>query len=159
MKAGDLMKPAGEHLLPGDGVRDFVRKIGTARAGEGARFARVLPVLDTMGRPVGVISMFDVIRGMYPDYLFISDLHSFTWDGMMESLAKKVAEKKVSDLMAAPAVTVKKDHPLMECVDQMIKHRISTILVVDDEGKLLGMLYEDEIFFVITEAIRGGGQP
>jgi CBS domain-containing protein len=156
MKAGDLMVPAGEYLTSGDGVRDFVERIGTARAAQCARCARTLPVLDAKGRPVGVISMFDVIRGMYPDYLYIADLHSFTWDGMLESLARKVAEKKISDLMVTPAVTVKKDHPLMECVDQMIKHRISTVFVVDDEGKLLGILYEDDIFFAITEAIKGG---
>lgn len=158
MKAGDLMVPAKEYLTPGDGLKEFVENIRAARAAQGTRTVKALPVLDGRGRPVGVISMFDTIKGMYPDYLYTADLHSFTWDGMLEALAKKVAGKKISDLMTSPAITVKKDHPLMECVDQIIKHRISTIFVVDDDGKLLGALYEDDIFFAITESIGGGTQ-
>jgi CBS domain-containing protein len=159
MKASDLMVRPGRFLMPGDGLEDFLESVQAARSEVCTRCVRSLPVLDAGNRPVGVLSFFDILRGMYPDYLYGADLHSFTWDGMLESMARKVAEKKVSDLMTAPVVTVREDHPLMECVDQMIKHRISTIFVVDGEGRLAGTLYEDDIFFAITNALKGGSQP
>jgi CBS domain-containing protein len=159
MKAKDLMVPAKEYLMPGDGLREFFESILAARAAQSMRCVRTLPVLDSREMPVGVLSIFDVLKGMYPDYLYTADLHSFTWDGMLESMAKRVAEKKVADLMTTPVITVKEDHPLMECVDQMVKNRISTVFVVDNDGKLLGMLYEDDILFTIAEAYRGGNQP
>jgi CBS domain-containing protein len=159
MNARDLMVPPNKYLMPGDGLGDFLESIQAARSETCTRCIRTLPVLDAKDRPVGVLSFFDILRGLYPDYLYIADLHSFTWDGMLESMAKKIAQKKVSDLMATPVITVREDHPLMECVDQMIKHRISTIFVVNGEGRLVGILYEDDIFFAIAEAIKGGKQP
>ena len=159
MKAKELMVPAKEHLAPGDGLNAFLENIRAARADARTCCVKTLPVLDDGGKPVGVLSLFDILKGIHPDYLFTADLHSFTWDGMLESLARKIAGKKVSDLMTSPVVTVKEDHPLMECVDQMVKHHISTIFVVSENGKLLGTLYEDDIFFVIADAIQGGRQP
>ncbi len=159
MKAKDLMVPLKEYLVPGDGLNAFLENIRAARANARTCCVRTLPVLDGGGRPIGVLSLFDILKSIHPDYLSTADLHSFTWDGMLESLARKVAGKKVSDLMTSPVVTVKEDHPLMECVDQMVKHHISTIFVVSENGKLLGTLYEDDIFFVIADAIQGGRQP
>ena len=159
MKAKDLMEPVKASLKPGDGLQEFIDNVKTAMSCGMTCGVRSLPVLDQGDRPVGVLSMFDILKAVYPVYLYSTDLHLFTWDGMLESLAKEVAGKKVSDLMTKPVITVKEDHPLMECVDQMVKHHISTIFVVSENGKLLGTLYEDDIFFVIADAIQGGRQP
>jgi len=153
------MVPAKAYLAPGDGLQEFMDNIRAVRTSDMSCWVRSLPVLDSGGRPVGVLSMFDILSAIHPAYLLNTDLHSFTWDGMLESLAKTVAGKKVSDLMTRPVITVKEDHPLMECVDQMLKHRISTIPVVDNEDRLLGILYESDIFFAIAEGLMGGNHP
>ncbi|HNY64062.1 MAG TPA: CBS domain-containing protein [Deltaproteobacteria bacterium] len=156
MKAKDLMEPVKASLKPGDGLQEFIDNVKTAMSCGMTCGVRSLPVLDQGDRPVGVLSMFDILKAVYPVYLYSTDLHLFTWDGMLESLAKEVAGKKVSDLMTKPVITVKEDHPLMECVDQMLKHRISTIPVVDKDDRVLGMLYESDIFFAIAERLTGG---
>ncbi|MFH1081707.1 MAG: hypothetical protein V1766_15835 [Pseudomonadota bacterium] len=43
------------------------------------------------------------------------DLGAFTWDGMLESLARKAGDRKVESLTTKALVTVHEDDPLMEC--------------------------------------------
>lgn len=156
MKARDLMVPVKAFLMPGDGIEEFITNIREVRNWEKTLGIRSLPVLDASGRLAGILSMYDIVKAVYPSYLYATDLSLFTWDGMLESLAPKISGKKVSHLMTKAVISVKEDHPLMECVDHMLKHRISTLPVVNNDGKLLGMLYENDIFFAITDALFGG---
>ncbi len=156
MKAKDVMIPLKVYLMPGDGLREFVFAIREARAWEKTRGVRSLPVLEESGKLVGILSMLDILKAMHPYYLYETDLHLFTWDGMLESLSSKLKGKRVSDLMTREVITVQADHPLMECVDQMLKHRISVLPVTDHDDKPLGILYESDIFFAIADGLLGG---
>lgn len=156
MKARDLMVPVKAHLMPGDGLEEFVRQVRTVRACEETRGVRTLPVLDSRGKLVGVLSMKDILKAIHPPYLFMDGLSQFTWDGMLESMAKKITGKKVSDLMTKQVVSVNQDHPLMECVDYMLRHSISIIPVIDDLGRLIGIIYESDIFFAVADGLLGG---
>lgn len=155
MKARDLMVPIKSFLRPEDGLKEFVTMIRNARGCEETHGVRSLPVIDLSGKLVGVLSMKDVLKAIYPPYLYSTDLSLFTWDGMLETMAKHVVGKKVSDLMTKPVITVKDDHSLMECVDHMLKDQISTIPVVDHDGQFLGMLYESDLFFSIAGNLLG----
>lgn len=155
MKARDLMVPIQAFLKPDDGLKEFVITIRNARGCEETRGVRSLPVIDASGKLVGVLSMKDILKATYPPYLYDTELSLFTWDGMLESMAKHVVGKRVSDLMTKPVITVKDDHPLMECVDHMLKYQISTIPVTDHGGRFLGMLYESDLFFAIAGNLPG----
>ncbi len=156
MKARDLMVPVNAFLMPGDSVEEFFTNIRVVRSWEKTCGIRSLPVLDAEGKLVGVLSMHDILKAVYPSYLYETDLSLFTWDGMLESLAPKILGKKVAHLMTKGVITVRDDHPLMECVDHMLKHRISTLPVLDHDGKLKGMIYESEVFFAVADALFGG---
>ncbi len=158
MKASDLMVQVYASLKADDELREYIDKIRIVRSNAETPGARALPVLDASGIPIGVLSMKDILKAIYPPYLYSTDLSLFTWDGMLESLAKNISGKRVSEIMSKPVITVRGDHPLMECVDHMLKHGISTIAVVDRAGRLAGMIYECQLFFAITEAITGGNK-
>ncbi len=156
MKARDLMVPVNAFLMPEDGIEEFSKNIRIVRSWEKTCGVRSLPVLDAAGKLVGILSMYDILKAVYPSYLYETDLSLFTWDGMLESLATKIKGKKVVNFMSKAVITVKDDHPLMECVDHMLKHRISTLPVVAHDGKLLGMIFESEVFFAVADALFGG---
>jgi CBS domain-containing protein len=156
MKARDVMIPVEAHLKPGDGLDAFVRTMRKMRSVDGTCGISSLPVLDGDGRLVGVLSVHDILNAMLPSYLSLDDLSKFTWDGMLESMAMRIMGKRVSDLMAKPEAAVEEDHPLMECVDHMIRYCITTLPVVDREGRLAGMLYENSIFFAVAEPVFSG---
>ena len=153
MKAKDFMIPIQDSLKPGMTLKEAVNLLRVARKGEERVGLKGLPVLDKDGKMIGMFSMTDVLKAVHPSYLSLMNLSNFTWEGMVESLAKDVADKKVEEVMSKDVITVKEEDPLMECVDLMIKNNIKRLPVLDADGKVAGMLYERDIFFGIVKAM------
>lgn len=153
MKAKDLMIPLQDYLRPENTLKEAVNLLKTARRGEERVGVKGLPVIDEKGRLVGMLSMRDILKAVFPFYLSMMELGDFTWDGMVESIAKKSSGRLVKDVMSKVVITVNDDAPLMECVDHMIKHNIKRLPVIDKSGRVIGMLYERDIFFAITNAM------
>jgi CBS domain-containing protein len=155
MKARDIMVPVTLYLKPEHEIKDFVMMLRTHREQDRTSSSKSLPVLNENGKLSGIVSIRDILRAIYPAYFSLSDLSLFTWDGMLETLAKEASGKKISEIMNPPATAVKEDDPLMECVDHILRYSISTLPVVDSDGRLTGMLYESDIFFTVADAIAG----
>lgn len=153
MKAKDLMIPLREYLNPDNTLREAVNLLRKAKRGEERVGVKGLPVLDNKGKLIGMLSMGDILKAVFPSYMSIMDLGEFTWDGMVESIAKRSAGRKVGDLMAKDVIPVDEDAPLMECVDHMIKHNLNILPVISKSGRVVGMLYERDVFFAITKAM------
>lgn len=153
MKAKDLMIHLQEYLRPDNTLKEAVNLLRTAKRGEEKVGVKGLPVLDEKGKLVGMLSMRDILKVVFPFYMTMMDLGDFTWDGMVESIAKKSSNRKVGEVMSKDVITVDEEASLMECVDHMIKHNIKRLPVVDMSGKVIGMLYERDVFFAITKAM------
>lgn len=153
MRARDLMIPLQEYLKPETTLKEAANMLRTARRDEEKIGVRGLPVLDKDNKMVGFLSMGDILKAVFPSYMSLMDLGSFTWDGMVEDLAKKIGDRKVSEIMTKKVVTVPEDAPLMECVDHMIKSNVKRLPVIGAGGRVIGMLYERDVFFAITKAM------
>lgn len=153
MKAKDIMIPFQDYLKPDDTLKDAVKLLMGAVRGEHKKGVMGLPVLDEKGKLVGMLSMTDILRAVYPSYMSMMNLGDFTWDGMLESLARKAGDRKVKELMASPVITVHEDDPLMECVDCILRKHVRRMPVLDKTGKVVGMVYLRDIFFTITKAM------
>jgi CBS domain-containing protein len=153
MKAKDLMIPITDYLRPEATLKEAVNLLRTAKRGEERIGVKGLPVLDTSGKIVGMLTMGDILKVVHPSYLNMMNLGNFTWDGMIEEMAKKVANRKVQDIMTKTVLTAKQTDPLMECVDVMLKNNVKRLPVVDDSGKVIGMIYERDIFFTVVKAM------
>lgn len=58
----------------------------------------------------------------------------------------------VQDYMAKKLITFKPDQPMHEVVDALMKHRISGGPVVDNDGKLVGVISEGDC---LKEVVKG----
>lgn len=154
MKARDVMVPLGCYLQPEDGLREFVTAMRSVQDQKNMLGVTALPVLDARKQLVGMLSMEDILRAIFPQYLYATDLSMFTWDGMLESLATHAAGKTVGSLMTTTVISIRDDRPLMECVDHMLKHDISTLPVLDRNGAMLGLISQRDIFFAIADALQ-----
>ena len=155
MKAKDLMIPLQEYLKPGDSLKEAAHLLRMARRGEEKIGVKALPVLDEGGKLVGILSIGDILKAVYPSYMYLMNLGEFTWDGMVESFAKQAADKKVENLMTGKVITVNEDATLMECIDHMLKNDVKRVPVLNKEEKVIGMLYERDVFYQITNSILG----
>lgn len=153
MKVKDLMIPIHDYLKPDSSLKESVNLLRTAVRGEEKFGVMGLPVLDERGTLVGMLSMTDILKAVYPSYMSMMNLGGFTWDGMLESLACQSGEKKVGDLMTKKVITVREDDPLMECVDHLLKNRVRRMPVLNKSGMVIGMIYLRDIFFAVTQAM------
>ena len=153
MKARDLMHPLTDYLKPGNTLKEAVALLKTVRRGEENLCVRALPVLDEQRKLVGMLSMGDILKAIWPSYMSLMNLGDFTWDGMVEGLAKRSQDLPVQGLMTSEVITVHEDSPLMECVDHMLKFNVKKLPVVDAKEKVTGMLYERDLFFAIVKSM------
>jgi CBS domain-containing protein len=161
MKVKDLMIPLRDYLKPEMTLREAVKILQGATRFEGFAGVKGLPVLDPKGSVIGMLSMTDILRAILPVYLSMTDLGEFTWDGMLESLAKRAGDKKIREVMTHDVLTVREEDPILECVDHIVKKNIRRIPVVNQAGKVTGMIYERDVFLAVTRAMQnnpGGGQ-
>ena len=128
MKAKNLMIPLQEFLRPDTTIKEAANILRTAKRDDVKRGVKGLPVLDDNGLMVGFLTIGDILKAVFPSYMSLMNLGDFTWDGMVEDMAKKIADKKVSEMMAKNVISVHEDSPLMECVDHMIKNHIKRLL-------------------------------
>jgi CBS domain-containing protein len=160
MKAKDLMVPLQEYLTPGTSLKEAANLLRVARRGEEKVGVKALPVLDKEGNLAGILSIRDILKAVYPSYMYLMELGSFTWDGMVETFAKKAADQKVEELMTRTVITVKEDSHLMECIDHMLKHNVKRVPVLGKDNKVAGMLYERDVFYEISKSMiqNAGGE-
>ncbi len=154
MKAKDVMIPLEDDFLrPEDSIKDAINYLRTAKRSEDRVGVKGAPVLDKDYRVVGMLSMSDILRAARPTYLNFSNIGQFTWEGMLISAAKRITEKQVKDIMEKDVKTVREESSLMGCVDLMLKHRIKRLPVLNKDGKVLGMVYERDIFFAVIHGM------
>ena len=72
---------------------------------------------------------------------------------------KRELPLRVEDVMTAPAVTIKMDAPVEEAAKIMDEKRISSILVVDNNGKLVGIFTDRDLRFAAANGKIGKGIP
>lgn len=148
------MIPLHGHIRPEETVREASLKLRQTRRDEARVGVKGLPVIDASGKLSGFLSMGDILKAVFPGYLSMDkNLGEFTWDGMLESFAHKAAEKKVSQIMTPKVVTVPADAPLMECIEHMLNNNVKRLLVMDG-ARVIGILYERDIFETIADNLK-----
>ena len=96
---------------------------------------RRLPVVDN-GKLVGIITIGDVREASPSDATTLSIWElNYLW-------AQLVVEK----VMTRNVYTVKPDTPILDAAETMLEHKVSGLPVVDDEGQLVGVITESDIF-------------
>jgi len=101
---------------------------------------RRLPVVDKDGRLVGIITIGD-IRSAQPSPA--TSLSIWELNYLLSSL-------KVEKVMTGHPKTIHVDATIGEAARMMLEHRISGLTVVDNEGHVLGIITESDIFSMVV---------
>ena len=149
MKVKDIMSPVTEYLIPEETLQQAVVKMRTTKRLNNLG-VKGLVVLNDRKDLVGILTIKDILRATIPVYLDIG-LAKFSWDGMLEEMAKRVACKSVGDYMSTDVLTVSEDASLMTCADLMIKKNMQRLPVVNGENRAVGIVYIRDIFNVVSQ--------
>jgi CBS-domain-containing membrane protein len=102
-----------------------------------------MPVVDDNNRVIGVISEADILilAGMKKEHTFKDILRNI----LGEPVPAKKGGNKVEDVMGFPPITSKADDDIGEVAKILDDRRIKRLPVVDDEGKLIGIISRADI--------------
>ena len=101
----------------------------------------LLPVVDNDNRPIGIVSLRDLLALELPDFVsFIADVDFVHDFGAVETTppAAETLDKSVKSLLK-PAITVEEDAGLLRAYALLRQHDLHDILVVSKDGKLVGI--------------------
>ena len=115
----DLMKFDVETFREHDSVLEIARRMREVNIG----FA---PICDTDGHPVGVVTDRDLaLRVCGED--------------------RRASETRASDVMTRERITCRETDELQEAEHAMARHHKSRIMIVDDDGRLTGVISLSDI--------------
>lgn len=108
-----------------------------------------MPVVDDNNRVIGVVSEADVLMlaGMKKEHTFKDILRSI----LGEPVPARSGGTKVEDVMSFPPITSKEDDEVVEVAKILDERRIKRLPVVDNEGKLLGIVSRADIVRAIVK--------
>lgn len=153
MQVKEIMEPVtNNRLQPDQTLYEAIRTMRETKWLEISVHGMV--VLDKTEKLVGIVSIKDIIRAVVPPYL-MSNLGSFSWDGLLQSRAAKVRELKVNEIMSKDLVTIKPNHLVIECADLMIAKQLQRLPVVDEQGCVQGIVHIRDVYLAITDFICG----
>ena len=168
--AGEIMIPIEEYTTLSEDhtiqeaievIRaSFYPKLSTSRIMETGH--RSLIVMDSQNNVVGVMAIIDLLSIIMPPYLSapkpsLADSMQYStmfWKGEFKRSIKKLANKKLKDIMAPPPLTIDYDANLMEVSYAMVSSKERRLIVLK-EGKVAGVVREQELFFEIERILRG----
>ncbi|HIE39333.1 MAG TPA: CBS domain-containing protein [Anaerolineales bacterium] len=140
MLVRDRMSPDPITVTPDTSVKETLELLRS-------RPFRHLPVVDEEGRLVGITTEKSLVYASPTSDLSLS---VFEVDYLLSRM-------RVEQVMAREVITVSPDLPVEEAARVMIDHRIGCLPVVE-EGKLVGIISDTDIFRVFVEGL-GGGHP
>ena len=110
---------------PGESAREAARRMAAEDVG-------TLVILDVEKRPVGIISDRDIMVHCVAE-------------------AREAADVKLSSIMSAPVVTVPDGTPIEDALGWMARDGVRRLVVVDDDGRLVGILALDDVLELLAE--------
>ncbi len=150
MLVKDLMEPVGQNWLrPEMELSEAVSLMRKSRQG-GDVSVNGMVVLEQGQKLVGVVSIKDIIRAAIPSYME-KNLRGFAWDGMLEEYVKKARKILVSKVMSKSVITIGPADSLMRCADLMIDNYLQRLPVVDESGRVLGMVHIQALYVCIAD--------
>lgn len=150
MLVKDLMEPVGHNWLqPEMTLREAVRTMRRTKW-IGDVTVNGMVVLEHGMKLVGIVSIKDVIRAVIPSYME-NNLRGFAWEGMLEEHVRKARDVRVRDIMSRKLITIGPGDSLMRCADLMIDNYLQRLPVVDESGRVLGMVHIHDLYVQIAD--------
>jgi len=119
------------------------------------------PVIDEQRRVIGVISEADIMKLTatvpFPDIDPLNPFPVFAMSGYMKKVKKipdeidTLFEGYVKDVMTKKPVTISPDDSITDAARIMHKNDFNRIPVVDDEGRLVGIIARDDVIGVFAK--------
>jgi CBS domain-containing protein len=138
---------------------------------------RAILILDKNDRVVGKLNQWDILKALEPKYSKIDDLEKISrtgfspqflksmlvqhalWNKPLMDICRAGGINKVKDVMHEPAEGehINVNAPLGEAINQLIVGQLLSLLVVDDQKNIIGILKLIDVFEEIFQTMKSCG--
>lgn len=120
------------------------------------RGVRSLPITDNAHRLAGIITDGDLLlrAGLTTRLPLQSELPADQAHGLLTALRQSALT--ASDIMTTPVISVRCDETVRTAVARMVKHDLKRLPVVNDNGRLVGMVSRIDVFRTVELQHAGG---
>ena len=147
--ARDIMVQDFDSIDENAPVANAIKKILAGKLRQTGYKTVSLMVVNEMQHLVGVVTMFDILYHLRPQYLnYGVEGNAVAWEGLMESAIHELKGKKVRQIMSRDVMTANADDHVMAILDRMVKNKYRRLPVVHN-GLLVGVVYIGDIFFYL----------
>ena len=144
--AKDIMVTDFDTIHMYTAAEEAIRKITYGKTRETGYKTISLMVVDDFNKLAGIITMFDVLYHLRPDFLnFGINGDEIKWDGQLKSLIHKFHGLKVDDIMTHHVVGASKDDHIIVLLDRMVKNRYRRLPILEND-KPIGIVYISDIY-------------
>lgn len=181
MKVKDLMVSISDYATVYEEATLFEALLALDKAHEKLDPAehrhRAILILDKKDQVVGKLSQWEVLKALEPKYRQIEDLEKISragfspqflrsmlvqyalWNKPLMDVCRVGGKYKVGDVMNKPAESeyIHVDAPLGEAINQLVVGQLLSLLVVDDEKKIIGILKLIDVFEEVFQAMKSCG--
>ena len=110
-----------------------------------AKHIHGLPVVDKDKKLAGFVSKEDMLTKLFPETEDPEEISSDT-DADIEERLEKLEKMTVNKVMNSQAVFTRADANVMRALSRMIIRKVRQLPVVDDDGRIIGMISKGDIF-------------
>jgi len=116
-----------------------------------------LPVVDINLKVLGIVTGTDIARdagrGKEGILTFLFPRDAKKTDQDQEKRLRKTMDRPVYEVMSSPAITATEETPLSEIAAIMDKNRFNRVPILDDTGRLSGIVTRGDILRAIAKSI------
>lgn len=142
MKVKDLMTSDVVTIGPEASLKDVARILAE-------RGISGLPVVDEQRRVLGVVSEADILyKARGSDHKQGGLLGWFLLEGIEADA--KLAARTAGEAMTSPVISIGPERPVGEAAAKMVEYGVNRLPVVDEEGKIVGLLSRADIVRAFT---------
>jgi CBS domain-containing protein len=152
--AKDVMSTDFDTINQNAPIEDAIDMILNGKVRKTGHKTISLIALDELGRLAGVISMYDILYHLRPDFLnlnFTAD--SFSWKGQLKMLVDTLKGKKVNQLMSKNVMSASLDEHIMVILDNMVKNKYRRLPILEN-NKPIGIVYISDVYHSIFTSLK-----
>ncbi|BBO78366.1 hypothetical protein DSCW_57830 [Desulfosarcina widdelii] len=154
--AKDVMSTDFETIHENAPIEDAIDRILNGKVRKTGHRNISLIALDDYGQLAGVISMYDVLYHLRPDFLnynFGAEADAFMWTGQLKGLVAALKGQKVNQLMSQNVMGASIDDHIMVILDKMIKNKYRRLPILENK-RPVGVIYISDVYHHIFTTLK-----
>lgn len=153
MYAKDVMVVSFDIIHQDAPIENAIHLILNGRVRKSGHKTISLMVVDDLGQLCGVVSMYDILFHLRPDFLNLSvEANTLLWTGQLKRLVEALKGKNVQQVMSMNVMSAQLDDHIIVILDQMIKNKYRRLPVLE-HNKPIGIIYLSDIYYHIFSSI------